>query len=454
MDRLFDPEIWRGWAEAAWNWLAGAAADPDTLLQLGLCIAAIAAAWLAAHFARPVLAGRLETVRIPLQLHRFAHMLPGLLAPLLLVILLWLTIGLLNETAPGTGTRLLRILASLMSAWVAIRLGTTFIRNRLAARTLALAAWTLAALNITGLLDPAIEVLDSLAFTLGKLRLSVLTILKAALTLVLLMWGAALLSGFLDRRIRSVQELTPSIQVLIGKLLKFSLFTVAFIIALTSVGIDLSALAVLSGAIGLGLGFGLQKVVSNLVSGVIILLDKSIKPDDTIELGQTFGWVTSLGARYVSVVTRDGKEYLIPNEDFITQQVVNWSYSSELVRLEIPFGVSYDSDPHEVRRIACDAARKPERVAATPAPVCHLTGFGDSSLDFILRFWIKDPQGGTVNVTGEVLLALWDAFKEHGITIPFPHRQLLIDRPVRVKTIPEAPERAAREPPAPGSTGG
>ncbi len=178
---------------------------------------------------------------------------------------------------------------------------------------------------------------------------------------------------------------------------------------------------------------------------MIILLDKSVKPGDTIEVGRTFGWITSLGARYVSVVTRDGKEYLIPNEDFITQQVVNWSYSSELVRLEITFGVSYDSDPHEVRRIACEAAAKPERVASTPPPVCHLAAFGDSSLDFKLRFWIKDPQGGTVNITSEVLLSVWDAFKEHGISIPFPHRQLLIDHPVRVRTVPAPPEKPAPE---------
>ena len=152
-----------------------------------------------------------------------------------------------------------------------------------------------------------------------------------------------------------------------------------------------------------------------------------------IELGESFGWISSLGARYVSVVTRDGKEYLIPNEDLITQRVVNWSFTSELVRLEISFGVSYDCDPHEVRRIAVEAATRPERVTSEKAPVCHLVGFGDSSLDFVLRFWIRDPQDGVVNVKGQVYLALWDAFKEHGIDILYPHRQLLIDQPIPVE---------------------
>jgi small-conductance mechanosensitive channel len=227
--------------------------------------------------------------------------------------------------------------------------------------------------------------------------------------------------------------------VLLGKLLKITLITLAVVVALNSVGIDLTALAVFSGAVGVGIGFGLQKVVSNLISGVILLLDKSIKPGDVIELGSTFGWISSLGARYVSVVTRDGKEYLIPNEDLITQQVVNWSFTNQLVRMEITFGVSYSSDPHEVRRIAREAAAKPSRVAKDTPPVCHLTGFGDSSLDFVLRFWIRDPQDGVANIRGEVLLAVWDAFKEHGIEIPYPHRHLVVTQPIPV----EARERAA-----------
>ncbi|MGB8622982.1 MAG: mechanosensitive ion channel domain-containing protein, partial [Paracoccaceae bacterium] len=173
-----------------------------------------------------------------------------------------------------------------------------------------------------------------------------------------------------------------------------------------------------------GLGFGLQKVVSNLVSGVIILLDKSIKPGDVISLGDTFGWINALGARYVSVVTRDGKEYLIPNEDLITSQVVNWSHSNDFVRLDIFFGTSYGDDPHKVREIAIEAAKTVGRVLNSRPPVCHIVGFGDSSVDYILRFWITDPTGGLTNVRGAVYLALWDAFQANGISIPFPQREV------------------------------
>ena len=172
------------------------------------------------------------------------------------------------------------------------------------------------------------------------------------------------------------------------------------------------------------MGFGLQKVVSNLVSGVIILLDKSIKPGDVISIGETFGWINSLGARYVSITTRDGKEYLIPNEDLITGQVVNWSHSDDFVRLDIHFGTSYGDDPHLVRRLAMEAAARVDRVLSTRPPVCHITGFGDNSVDYILRFWITDPSGGLTNIRGNVYLALWDAFQENGISIPFPQREV------------------------------
>ncbi|MEC7257696.1 MAG: mechanosensitive ion channel domain-containing protein, partial [Pseudomonadota bacterium] len=186
-------------------------------------------------------------------------------------------------------------------------------------------------------------------------------------------------------------------------------------------------LAVLSGAIGLGIGFGLQKVVSNLVSGIIILLDKSIKPGDVISLGDTFGWIDSLGARYVSVVTRDGKEYLIPNEDLITSQVVNWSHTNKLVRLDLTFGVSYGDDPHRVRKLAIEAAAGVRRVLSNPnPPVCHITGFGDSSVDYILRFWITDPSDGLTNIKGNVYLALWDTFAANEISFPFPQREVRV----------------------------
>jgi small-conductance mechanosensitive channel len=311
-------------------------------------------------------------------------------------------------------------------AWLFATVLSRIIRNRLVARTLGWLAWIYAALVILGVSDEAAAFLDSLAIPLGAVRLSALMVLKAALLLIATVWLAVVTGNYIDERVRLSEELTPSIRVLVGKVAKIGLVLVAGAVALSAVGLDLTALTVFSGAVGVGLAFGLQKVVSNFVSGVIILLDKSIKPGDTISLEGTFGWIRELRARFVSVVTRDGREFLIPNEDFITQRVINWSFSDNLVRLDVNFGVSYDADPHKVSELAIEAAISVGRVEADRRPVCWLTDFGDSSLNFVLRFWIRDPQQGLTNVRGKVLLALWDTFKANGISIPYPHREIIM----------------------------
>ena len=321
---------------------------------------------------------------------------------------------------------LLHVAASLATAWVVIALVAGLIRNQFVYRLVAASAWTIAALSILGLLQPTMTTLDSFAILIGGLRVTPLLVIKTSVLLMLTLWAANAASDFLDRREQSSADLTPSIQVLIGKLIRLLLITFAILIALSTVGIDFSALALFSGAVGVGLGFGLQKIVSNLVSGIILLADKSIKPGDVISVGDSFGWVGSMGARYTSIVTREGREFLIPNEDFVTQRVINWSYSNDEVRLDVAFGVSYASDPHKICQIAMDATKTVPRVLISPAPVCHVKAFGDSSLDFTLRFWIRDPVDGVTNVRGQVLLALWDAFKREGIEIPYPVRDVRI----------------------------
>jgi small-conductance mechanosensitive channel len=292
-------------------------------------------------------------------------------------------------------------------------------------------AWTLAALNILGIYPQTMVFLDSLAIQFNEFRLSALMAIQAAIVFTILAWLATLLSRFVEQQIQGIDELTPTMRVLLGKLVRVAILILAGLVGLSLIGLDFTVLTVLSGAIGLGLGFGLQKVVSNLVSGVILLLDKSIKPGDVISVGDTFGWITSLNARYVSVTMRDGREFLIPNEDLITQQVQNWSFANQYVRLDINFGVSYEADPHEVKRLAVEAARKHKRVVSIEGrynAVCHVVGFGDSSVDFVLRFWIKDPAGGLTNVRGDIFLNLWDTFKENGISIPYPHREVFVHK--------------------------
>lgn len=346
------------------------------------------------------------------------------------VILAWTTILFMREV-PWTATwpsrsYLISLVATLATAWLVVSILTRLIRNRSLRKIISWGAWSFVTLQILNLLPITASFLDAVAIQFGAVRLSLLLVLKAIVTIAVLMILARSISGAAARRIERNEDISPSMQVLSVKLLQLGLYGAAVVISLQSIGFDMTTLTVLSGAIGLGLGFGLQKVVSNLVSGVILLLDKSIKPGDVISLGETFGWISSLGARYVSVLTRNGTEYLIPNEDLITNQVVNWSHSSDLVRLDIHFGVAYSSDPHQVKRLCSEAPLRVNRVINNPAPVCHVEKLGDSSIDFILRFWIRDPTKGLTNVRGDVHLALWDVLKENDIEIPFPRRDVSI----------------------------
>lgn len=319
---------------------------------------------------------------------------------------------------------LLLPVASLLSAWLLIRIASKLLKNQAAARLFASLAWTLALLNIFEWLDPVLKFLDSLSLTLGSVRLSPLVVIKAGVSLWLSLWLASVLAVFLDRRLESTDNVTPAMRVLSVKLLHLGLITAAFLITFSAVGIDLTALAVFGGALGVGLGFGLQKIFSNLVSGVILLMDHSIKPGDVIAVGNTFGWINHLSARYVSVITRDGIEHLIPNETLITERVENWSYSDNLVRLRLPVGISYKSDVRLAMKLCVEAAMDTPRIQEKPEPKCLFKGFGDSSVDLELRVWIDDPPNGRSNVLSDVLLGVWDRFHEHGIEIPFPQRDL------------------------------
>lgn len=349
-----------------------------------------------------------------------------------LALLLWGAALVLGAVTIPRHSELIVLFAWLVTAWVIISVVSRLIRSRLLGRLVAYVAWTYIALELTGLWPLATRGLDALAIDVGEVRISLLLILQASILIVFLFWLAVVVGDLLEARLAREEDLTPSLRILSGKIVKLVLLGAAGIVALTALGIDLTALAVFSGALGLGVGFGLQKVVSNYLSGIIILADKSIKPGDTVSLGDRVGWIRSIRARFVSVITRDGVEYLIPNEDLITHQVINWSFTDNLVRIDVTFGVAYASDPHEVRRIAVEVTRRADRVVAEPSPVCHLTGFGDSSIDFILRFWIADPRNGLANVKGAVLLGLWDAFKAAGIEIPFPQRDVHVRTPAEM----------------------
>ena len=354
-------------------------------------------------------------------------------APILFLIGLWTALAIMREITWPSNSYYLGLVAKLTTAWIIINALALVIRNRFAHRLVSVGAWTLAALSILGLLDDVSLWMANVGVTIGEARLSLLIVVEAVILLIAFVWLAGLLSRLLERALKASGSLSASMQVLITKLLRIGLYAIAAVVALNAVGVDLTAFAVFSGAIGLGIGFGLQKAVSNFVSGITVLLDKSIKPGDVISVGSTFGWITSLNGRYVSVVTRDGREHLIPNEDLVTREVVNWSYTDQKVRVEVKFGTSYESDPHEVKRVVEAKLKGIKRVLPAPAPLVHFAGMGDSSLDFVCRFWIVDPVGGLLNVRSAVNFAIWDALKEHGIEIPFPQRDLHVKGAVPVR---------------------
>ncbi len=365
-------------------------------------------------------------------LRRWRPVLVERVTPILFLLATWLELVIFRQFTWSGNTVILRLVASLTTAWIVINVLALIIRNRFLYRVVSVGLWLLAAASILGVLPEITAFLDGMAFTLGATRVSALRIIEALLLLGILLWIARLLSRAIDAGLGRSRDLSPSLRVLIAKLSSVLLTVAAVLIAVSAVGIDLTALAVFSGAVGVGVGFGLQTSVSNFVSGITVLLDKSIKPGDVISLGDTFGWITALNARYVSVVTRDGREHLIPNEQFVTETVINWSYSDAKVRIEVPFGVSYAADPHEVKRLVEVACARVPRVLPNPKPVVHFSSMGESSLDFVARVWIVDPVEGLVNVRSALLLAVWDVLKANDIEIPFPQRDLHVRGPVAV----------------------
>lgn len=419
---------------------------PWGLIQLVMLLALFGAASWANRLAAPHLEARIRALDTTRQRLKLLALLLRRLHLIFFMSGAWLTLLVMRALTWPSRSYLIGVGASLATVWLVVAVVGRLVNNPIISRLVVIAAWSIAVVQILGITDVTLTVLDAAAISFGDFRLSLLTLVKSAALLIVLLTGASLIARFTEKRVETMTDLSPSMRVLTGKTVRIALFALAAVVGLQSVGLDLTTFTVFSGAIGLGIGFGLQKVVSNFVSGFILLLDKSVKPGDVIEVGDTFGAISNLGGRYVSVVTRDGREYLIPNEDLITNQVINWSHSDTRVRLEVEFGVSYEADPLTVRKLAIEAAGQPKRVVAVPNPVCHLIEYGESSVNYVLRFWITDPSVGVVNIRSEVLIALWYALKEAGISIPYPRRELEFTQPVKIQmeSAPKPKPRARR----------
>ncbi len=320
---------------------------------------------------------------------------------------------------------LLAVALKLAMAWLVIRLITSVIRSNFIVQIVSISAWLVAALSIIGQLDNVVDALDSVSVVLGGLRLTPLLVIKLGVLLLAVLWLTNIASNFVESRITRSTDLTPSIQVLLIKMVRMGLMILGVAIAISAVGINLSALAIFSGAAGVGIGLGLQRIVANFVAGIILLADKSVKPGDLVTIGDSSGRISAMNTRYISVAAGDGREFLIPNEDLVTQKVTNWTYTDKNTLVKVNFGTNYDADPRVVCKLATEIAAEIPRTLKSKSPNCLLTEFTEAGMKFSLTCWIADPSYMD-SVKSEVMLALGEAFKREGIRVPYPVRELRV----------------------------
>jgi small-conductance mechanosensitive channel len=400
-------------------------ASPWFYLQLGLILAATGIAFASGAAIR----SRIDMTSLakgwPAPLRLFMRVLVGSAPTAVFAVLMIVARVVMRVSTWPSRSYLLAVAAKLALAWLIIRLVTSVIRNPFIVRLVSLSAWLVAALSIIGQLAPAIDALDSVSIVLGGLRLTPLLLIKFGVLLAVALWLSNIASNFAESRITQSSDLTPSIQVLLVKMIRLALMIIAVAMVMSAVGINLSALAIFWGAAGVGIGFGLQKIVANFISGIILLADKSVKPGDLVTIGDSSGRISAMKTRYISVAAGDGREFLIPNEDLVTQKVTNWTYTDKNTLVKVNFGTNYDADPRLVCKLAIETAAAAPRALKFKAPNCILVEFAEAGMKFSLTFWISDPDGMD-GVKSDVMLSLWETFKREGIRVPYPVREIRV----------------------------
>lgn len=410
---------------------------PHSLLQLGAVAIAILLAW---WFGRQIVASdRAKAVLLEhgLQARMTEAML--LASPHIAALVLIAAFGGLLH-AVKTESRIIDLSITLAGLLLLIRLAVYVVRLSLGNRTkgwgntITLIVWGVLALHVLGWFEPVVQALDSVGIKAGKSNITLWSVLKLLFTVGAFILIGAWIARWFERRLMAMQGLALSMRIGIAKFSQAGLIALSILLGLNAAGLDLTTLNVLTGAIGIGLGFGLQAIASNFVSGFVLLMDRSIKPGDVISFTGTtgtttegFGWVQELRGRYIVVRDRDGVETLVPNQHLITNPVINWSYTDPRVRLKLPVRASYQDDPEQALAILVKAAEGHPRILGDPAPVSRLMGFNDYGFDLELRFWIADPQEGVNNVRSDVNREIWRLFKQHGITIPVAQREVVLE---------------------------
>lgn len=411
------------------NWFTGLATAGGGL-QLGIIVISALLALYTNRRTQSIILGRLGEKERKNILRIAVRGAGRVVFPLSMLLYVLIGIGILKQFS--IATPLLGVFTPLLLSLAVIRV-SVYVLRRVFTPSPALrawegffgtAVWVIVALHLLGWLQDLLAALDAIAFKLGDANISLLSAIKFMFAVAVFFVAASWLSKLIEIRAKQSKHISASLRVGLTKFSKFFLYTLAILIALDSVGIDITTLAVFGGALGVGVGFGLQRITSNFISGIILLFDRSIRPGDVISIGDRFGWVQALHARYIVVRDRDGVETLIPNENLITSEVTNWSYTDRQVRVRIPVQISYDNDPRLAMQLLIEASSANDRVLTQPQPQARLIGFGDNGIDLELRLWLGDPENGIGNVKSDINLAIWDKFKEHDINIPFPQRDV------------------------------
>jgi small-conductance mechanosensitive channel len=418
-----------GFAYEYWSGVLAHLRQPDYWWQIGLLLVAAGISWLIARRLRRYIV----EVRQP-----DPESTLRIVTPLVDRISFLVLFGLAGFAGAailqriGLPDGIASVIAILAFALAAIRLLIAVLKRALRPGPLLAAseqlitwtAWVLIAMYLLGWIEPVALALDRVAVPIGREGFSVLDALKAVVTMAVFLMVGAYLGTITTRGLMSKSDISIGLRVGIAKFVRLFLLVIAALLGLNAVGINLAALAVFGGALGIGLGFGLQRIAANFVSGFILVGDRSIRQGDVITIGDRFGVVKELRARYIVVRDRDGVDTLIPNENVISAEVVNWSYSDRAIRLKLPVQISYQDNPREALRLLLDAAAEHPRVLKNPAPASRIMEFGDNGIALELRYWIRDPEDGINNVRSDLHLAIWDRFAAAGITIPFPQRDL------------------------------
>jgi small-conductance mechanosensitive channel len=407
------------------NALVAALTSQAGAVQLGVLAAALAIAWLMARALRQQLPGHLEPGIAKIG----AGSAQRVLMPLVLLALVWLGRLVL---AKFQSVALLNIAIPLVTAFAAIRLGVYLLRHAFAPsallksseRFIVLGVWLLFALHMTGVLADIAAALEQVAFPVGAKKVTLLLVIEAVLSVVLTIIVAMGVSGLIEARLMKAETIDLSSRVVIGKVVRALALTLAILIALPLAGIDLTLLSVFGGALGVGLGFGLQKIASNYISGFIILLDRSIQLGDLVTIDKQQGIVEAIKARYTVIRSLDGTEAIVPNDTIITNTVVNHSYTNPRVAVKIPICISYESDLAKARELMLTLAAAQTRVLSDPAPSALVRALGENGIELDWVVWIDDPDQGQGLLRSDLLVGLLTAFQANSISVPQAVREM------------------------------